>query len=267
VKTFVIDVKNCTGCYSCQIACKDEHCGNDWTPYSKPQPDAGHFWGKIIESERGSVPKVKVSWVFLPCQHCADAPCISICPEEAISRRDDGMIIINPKTCIGCRLCLYDDACPYGVIYFNNSLEIAQKCSGCAHLLDRGVSWAPRCVDACHNDALSFGEESEVDLSNTEILYPEYGTNPRVHYKNLPKRWIAGTVYDPVGKVIIKDATCTLSGGATPLTTTTDGFGDFWFEGLEVGTYSLKIEAGGKTKNYASLSTEEYDNLGDIALT
>ena len=45
MKVFVIDVNECSGCYQCQIACKDEHCGNDWTPYTKPQPEWGHFWG------------------------------------------------------------------------------------------------------------------------------------------------------------------------------------------------------------------------------
>jgi len=58
MKAFVIDVSICNGCYCCQIACKDEHVGNDWTPIAKPQPDTGQFWLKQNEFVRGTVPKV-----------------------------------------------------------------------------------------------------------------------------------------------------------------------------------------------------------------
>ena len=80
MKAFVIDVAHCSGCYCCQIGCKDEHCGNDWTPYAKPQPDTGQFWLKINETVRGTIPKVKISYVPVLCQHCDNAPCIEACP-------------------------------------------------------------------------------------------------------------------------------------------------------------------------------------------
>lgn len=57
-KVWVINLDRCNGCYNCQLACKDEHVENDWTPYAKPQPKTGHFWMKIVEMERGSIPKV-----------------------------------------------------------------------------------------------------------------------------------------------------------------------------------------------------------------
>ena len=63
MKAFVIDLSICNGCYCCQIACKDEHVANDWTPYAKPQPDTGQFWIGITEQVRGQVPKVKVSYI------------------------------------------------------------------------------------------------------------------------------------------------------------------------------------------------------------
>lgn len=266
MKSFVIDVEKCVGCYSCQIGCKDEHCGNDWTPYAKPQPEMGHFWGKINEYTRGTVPKVKMAYVFVLCQHCVDASCIAACPIEAIYRRNDGLIVIDPKKCTGCKNCLDEQACPYRVVYFNSQFNIAQKCTGCAHLVDRGAVFAPRCADNCATEAIIFGEESDLDLSGAETLYPDYGLTTRVHYKNLPKRFIAGTVYDPNAKEVIIGATCTLSGDGSG-TTATDGFGDFWFEGLSVGNFSLKIESGGKTKTVSSISTEKDINLGDIALT
>jgi Fe-S-cluster-containing dehydrogenase component len=268
MKNFVIDVAHCKGCYCCQIGCKDEHCGNDWTPYAKPQPDTGQFWGKLNEYERGSIPKVIMTFVFVPCQHCDDAPCIEACTiEGALYQRSDGLVIIDPKKCTGCQNCL--DACPYGVIFFNSNLQIAQKCTGCAHLIDRG--WAePRCVDNCPHDIIKFGEESDLSslISQAERLTPNFGSTPdtRVYYTGLPKRFIAGTVYDPVDEEVVIGATCTLSGDGTG-TATTDGFGDFWFEDLEVGTFSLTISADGKTKTISDISTEMDVNLGDIALS
>jgi tetrathionate reductase subunit B len=266
MKAFVIDVKECCGCYSCQIVCKDEHCGNDWTPYAKPQPETGHFWGKLNEYERGQVPQVKVAHVFVPCQHCQDAPCIDACPVEGgIYTRDDGLVIIDPKKCTGCQLCI--NACPYGCIFYNAQLQLAQKCTGCAHLVDRKAVFAPRCADACPHEAIKFGEESELDLSGTETLHPEYNLTTRVHYKNLPKRFIAGTAYTPSDNEVAIGATCTLTGEGGPYTETTDDFGDFWFEGLPAADFTLTIEKDGKTATMAVSTIEEDKGLGGIALS
>ena len=266
MKAFVIDVTRCAGCYACQMACKDEHCGNNWSPYAKPQPDTGQFWGKLNEYVRGAVPQVKMAYVFVPCQHCADAPCLRACPvKDAVYMRDDGLVIIDPRKCTGCKACL--EACPYHAIYFNPELKIAQKCTGCAHLLDRG--WKePRCADVCAHGALKFGEEEDLKdlIAKAELLNPESGTRPRVYYIGLPKRFIAGTVYDPSIKEVVAGATCTLTGAGGPLVATTDEFGDFWFEGLKAGTYSLKIESNGKTWTKNDISTEKDVGLGDIAL-
>ena len=99
---------------------------------------------------------MKISYLPTPCMHCANAPCISNCKDEAIYRREDGLVIIDPQKCTGCGDCV--DACPYGAIYFNEELSIAQKCTGCAHLIDQG--WKePRCADACPTGAIRFGEE------------------------------------------------------------------------------------------------------------
>ena len=128
----------------------------------------------------------------------------------------------------------------------------------------------PRCADACPTEALKFGEESELKdlISKAEILNPEYKAKPRVYYLNLPRKFVAGTVYDPKEKEVIIGATCTLAEkGGKKLTATTDGFGDFWFEGLDVGTYSLEIKSNGKSKTIDSISTEKDVNLGDIPLS
>jgi tetrathionate reductase subunit B len=268
MKAFVIDVSICNGCYSCQIVCKDEHVGNDWTPYAKPQPDTGQFWLKMNEYVRGTVPKVKMHYVPALCMHCENPPCLPACPiKGAIYKRDDGLVIIDPEKCTGCRSCV--DACPYNAIYFNEDLNIAQKCTGCAHLLDNGWK-VPRCADACPTEAIKFGEASRLKelINKAEVLKPELKTRPRVHYLNIPRKFIGGTLYDPAAKEVIIGAACTLTDtkSGKKLSAATDGFGDFWFEGLPVSTFSLNIESGGKSKTIESISTEKDVNLGDIPL-
>jgi len=265
MKAFVIDLEKCVGCHDCQIGCKDEHCGNDWMPYAKPQPDTGQFWMKVHQNERGAIPHVKVTYLPVMCQHCENAPCKAACPEKAIYQRDDGLVVLDPAKCTGCGDCI--EACPYGVIYQNKDLNIAQKCTGCAHLIDR--KWpidVPRCVDNCHIGAIQFGEESELDLTGAETLHPEYGLKTKVYYKGLPKRFVAGTVYDPVEKEVFIGATCTLTGEAGEFTAKTDNFGDFWLRGLPKADFTLTITANGKTKTLEVSTTEKDIGLGDIPL-
>ena len=142
--------------------------------------------------------------------------CAVHCPAGAISKREDGLVLIDPDTCIGCSQC--KEACPYDAIYFNEELGICQKCTGCAHLLDHGHS-LPRCVDACPTDALRFGEEDELRdlIEGATVRDPESGCGPRVYYRNIPGRFIAGTVYDPVEKEVVIGAKCVLTGGGQTL--------------------------------------------------
>jgi hypothetical protein len=103
-------------------------------------------------------------------------------------------------------------------------------------------------------------------IAGAELLHPKE-QRPRVYYRNIPKKFIAGTVYDPARREVVIGATCTLTGDGRIRTETTDGFGDFWYEGLEVGRYSLEISAAGfPSRFFASISTEADVNLGDIAL-
>jgi tetrathionate reductase subunit B len=270
MKVFVHDVSICNGCYNCQIACKDEHVANDWTPYAKPQPEVGQFWLKLTETVRGQVPRVKVAYYPILCNHCDNAPCKASCRFDAIYKREDGLVIIDPVKCTGCKECV--DTCPYHVIYFNDGLNIAQKCTGCAHLLDSG--WKePRCVDACPTLALKFMEESE---AKKLIKGAEFAQKPerhsedkvRVYYLGLPKRFVAGTVYDPVEKEVIIGANVTLTDTVNnqSYTAQTDSYGDFEFEKLPVSKFTVNIKKGKKSKDI-KVNTNQDVSLGDIPLT
>lgn len=272
MKVFTIDLSVCNGCYCCQIACKDEHVANDWTPYAKPQPDTGQFWIGIKELVRGQVPKVKVTYIPEMCHHCDDAPCIEQCGDVgAIYQRDDGMVIIDPEKCTGCKLCA--DTCPHNAIFFNNNLNIAQKCTGCSHLRDNDPEeWpVPRCVDQCPTDALQFGEEEDFAdfIKEAEVLNPAIETKSRVYYKNLPKKFVGGTLYDPIEKEVIIGAKCTLTDAESKeaFTVETDNFGDFWFRGLKDDrTFTLAFEKDGKTKTVDGIATDQDLSLGDIPM-
>jgi tetrathionate reductase subunit B len=231
---------------------------------------------KIVEHEKGTMPKVRVWYQHIMCQHCDNAPCIAAAKNGAIYKRSDGLVIIDPVKSVGQKQLVA--ACPYGAIYWNSALNIPQKCTGCAHIVDgnAGIPAAyplnvPRCVDNCHTSAITFGEEADLQalISKAEVLHPEYGTKPRVYYLNLPKLFIAGTLYDPAADEIIQGATVTATDLATGnvYSTTTDSFGDFWFNDLLGGkTYELNITATGFFTKKMEVYLKDDKNVGDIPL-
>jgi Fe-S-cluster-containing dehydrogenase component len=257
-KVFVVDVNHCNGCFNCQVVCKDEHCNQPWLPYAEAQPMTGQYWCRVDQQERGQVPWVRVAYKPVFCNHCGDeAPCKKI-GGEAIYTREDGLVIIDPAKAKGLRQLV--DACPIGAIFYNDELDIAQKCTGCAHLLDNGWG-APRCVDACATDALRYVEESEVDLSTAEILEGVAGLGGRVYYLNLPKRFIAGTVVDVADDEVVIGAAVELkdSAGDVVATLISDELGDFKFDQIEKGAYTVSV-AG---RDFAANVTERDLSLGD----
>ncbi len=270
-KILLVDITRCNGCYSCQLSCKDEHVTNDWSPYAKPQPNTGHFWWKTTETVIGTVPKVRVHYMHEMCQHCDNAPCIAAAKHGEVYRRDDGIVIIDPEKAYGQRHIM--EACPYGAIYWNDDLNIPQKCTGCAHLLDNEGWTEPRCVQSCPTDALIYGEEADLKdrLSEFEQLHPEYGTGPRVYYKGLHNKYfVAGEIFDSVKDESLEGASVTLidAQGKEVSTLKTDVFGDFWFERQEPGMYSLRIEMEGyPTRTLEAVDATKIDiNVGSIDL-
>ena len=273
-KVLIINYDICNGCYNCQISCKDEHCANDWSPIAKPQPDTGQFWNKIHDNVRGQVPKVFITYEHSICQHCDEAPCIDACKEKAIYKRDDGIVIIDPAKCRGNQMCI--EACPYeNVIYYNDDLLISQKCTFCAHLLDDG--WEEtRCADACPTGAFTFGDEDDPKIkeliAKAEPLKPELDVKPRVYYIGLPKRFIAGALYDSEADECLEGvkvtATCASCDCCETATTTTDSYGDFWLRDLKECEYTLTFEKDGYlTQKFGPVDVTEKDiNIGDVAL-
>jgi Fe-S-cluster-containing dehydrogenase component len=228
----------------------------------------GQFWCRVEEHVRGSIPKVKIHYIPKICNHCDNAPCMAAAKDGAVYRREDGLVIIDPEKAAGQRRIA--EACPYGVVYVNEKLDLPQKCTGCAHLLDHGAA-LPRCVDACPTDAMLFGEESELRdlIDGSTVLAPETGARPRVHYRNVPGFFIGGTVYDPDKEEVLEGASCRLQSGGKTWLATADEFGDFWFLDLPAGVFDLAVDRKGyRTRVFAGIKTgaDRSVNLGDVAL-
>jgi Fe-S-cluster-containing dehydrogenase component len=274
----VIDVAQCENCNNCFLACKDEHVGNDWPGYAAPQPDHGPKWMNIQGKERGQYPFIDVAYLPVPCQHCDDAPCIKAARDGAIYKRPDGIVIIDPVKARGQQPVVA--ACPYGAIWWNEELELPQKCTLCAHLLDDG--WTKtRCVQSCPTGALSlrFVEEAEmpaaVEVEKLAVYRPELKTNPRVYYKNLcrfTRCFIGGSVAVRVDgrEDCVEGATVTLSNAAGEIISQclTDNFGDFKFDDLEEnsGRYRLNVTCQGCEPGTVEVDLTRSLNVGVIYL-
>jgi Fe-S-cluster-containing dehydrogenase component len=268
--SILIDVTKCNGCYNCFLSCRDEYYGNDYSSYSAAQPLNGQFWMQVNEVERGVYPKPKVSYIPKPCMHCE---CMDAAKDDAVYRRDDGIVMIDPEKAKGQQGIVH--ACPYRVIYWNAEKEIPQKCTMCAHRLDEGEK-EPRCVESCPTGALVFGDLDDPNSEiaklaaglDTESLHPEFATDSLVQYVGIPKRFVAGeVVYKNNEGECAPGVKVTLTGGGLNLETVTDLFGDFEFEGLGKNeSYQLVVAADGYAKSTLQFTTHRDVNLGEIVL-
>ena len=195
---FVIDHSRCIGCHACTVACKSE---ND-VPLG-----AFRTWVKYVEE--GAFPQVKRSFAVLRCNQCSDAPCVTICPVKALEKREDGIVDVDPKACIGCKACM--QGCPYDALYINEDTGTAQKCHFCAHRVEQGL--APACAVVCPTEAIVPGDfhdpESRVsqlrDAHELKGRKVEAGTGPNVLYREVSEAGIDPSLSSAAGGSIWTD--------------------------------------------------------------
>ena len=204
----VIDLRKCSGCDACTIACKAEN-----------QLPPGVVYRPVVQEEVGTYPNVRRRFLPRPCMQCEKPPCTPVCPVGATWRRKDGVVAIDYDKCIGCRYCL--TACPYsartvdkGELYTEDTPALqpyeeqvspeygagyrrsgggspignARKCHFCLHRLEAGQ--LPACVTSCIGHATFFGDANDPGSLVAELigrpearrLKEELGTQPRVYY-------------------------------------------------------------------------------------
>src|SRR5512144_837943 len=174
---FLIDQSKCIGCHACSTACKSEN---------QVPLGVNRTWVKYVET--GAYPDVRRRFQVTRCNHCANPPCVRICPVSAMYQRDDGIVEFDPSICIGCKSCM--QACPYDSIYLDPETNSAAKCTFCAHRIDVGLE--PACVVVCPEHAILTGDlndpASEISrkLSTAQVTVrkPEQGTGPKLFYIN-----------------------------------------------------------------------------------
>ncbi len=204
----VADLERCVGCQTCTAACRH---ANATSPAVQ--------WRRVLDVEVGDYPHVSRTFVPVGCQHCADPPCMHVCPTTATRQRADGIVTIDYDICIGCAYC--DVACPYQArfkidaprfAYGNSATEsetareqpdrlgVAQKCTFCSDRIDFGLAnglipgqdprATPACVNACIADALHFGDLDDPGSNVSRLLreqhsfrmHEELGTEPGFYY-------------------------------------------------------------------------------------
>ncbi|MEG1214495.1 MAG: thiosulfate reductase electron transport protein PhsB, partial [Leclercia sp.] len=161
------DEKRCIGCQACTVACK---VLNDVPEgFSRLQV-------QIRSPEHEPEVLSHFQFVRVSCQHCEDAPCVSVCPTGASFRDENGIVQVDKSRCIGCDYCVA--ACPFHVRYLNPQTGIADKCNFCADTrLEVGQS--PACVSVCPTDALKFGRRDDPEIQhwiNQKEVYRQQDT-------------------------------------------------------------------------------------------
>ncbi|BAS26236.1 DMSO/selenate family reductase complex B subunit [Limnochorda pilosa] len=144
---FYVDMTACIGCRTCQVACKD-----------KNNLDVGALYRRVYTFEGGTYPRPWVYHLSMGCNHCEEPRCVENCPTGALTKRPDGLVVLDKDACIGCRYCVW--SCPYGAPQYIEAEGRVGKCDGCADLVDQGLN--PACVDACPMRAIEFGDVDEL---------------------------------------------------------------------------------------------------------
>ena len=197
-----IEIDKCIGCNRCVEACKLENDVPDEPFYfrtwverytiKKDRTVVVETVGLRKEKSREIVEQEDVlRSFFVPklCNHCANPPCVQVCPVDATWSTEDGAVIVDKNRCIGCRYCI--QACPYGARYLHPKTKTADKCTFCYHRVVRGL--LPACVEVCPTQARIFGDlKSQASrlvrferMNKIHVLKPDLNTQPKVYYAGL----------------------------------------------------------------------------------
>jgi Fe-S-cluster-containing dehydrogenase component/formate-dependent nitrite reductase membrane component NrfD len=172
---FAIDLRKCIGCHACTIACKAEH---------QIPIGVNRCWVKTVE--KGSFPDTRRFFFPVLCNQCDEAPCVRICPTNALFKRRDGIVDLNSASCIGCRACM--EACPYDQLFIDPNTHTAEKCNFCANRVENRLQ--PACVSVCPTECRIFGDLDDPASEVAQIVQreafmlrkPEKGTQPKIFY-------------------------------------------------------------------------------------
>lgn len=145
---FYFDMNKCSGCHSCQIACKDRN-----------NLPVGELFRNVRTFEVGVYPEGRMLHYPQTCNHCTNPACVSACPTGSMYKAEDGSVLHNDEICIGCGSCV--TSCPYGIPLIDSEFNISRKCDSCKPLRDAGKN--PVCVDACLMRCLDFGGLDELE--------------------------------------------------------------------------------------------------------
>lgn len=170
-----IDSRKCINCKACVVACRAEN--NVPLGYSRP-------W--LNEETRGTYPKLMAVSEPEQCHQCEHAACARVCPTGASYKRADGIVMVNPDECVGCRYCMI--ACPYDARFFREDKGVVEKCTFCVQRVDRGEQ--PACVETCPGKVRVFGDLNDPNSKISELLSrrqyrlkkDQAGTGPQLYY-------------------------------------------------------------------------------------
>jgi Fe-S-cluster-containing dehydrogenase component len=196
-----IDIDRCIGCNRCAEACKAENDVPEQPIYFRTWVERYtiKYDGEVTVESISVTPRKEmvhndrdvVRTFFVPkmCNHCANPPCVQVCPVGATFTTPDGCVIVDSTRCMGCRYCI--QACPYGARYLNPRTNVADKCTFCYHRITKGLN--PACVEVCPTQARIFGDlKSNASrlvrfnrMNKTAVIKPHLNTEPKVHYAQL----------------------------------------------------------------------------------